>query len=250
MLGALAPVAAADALSPGPSATPAAEEISTLYWISFALAIIFIVAVIAGLLYVARKYRAERGTEPRQIQSGAKTQARVGGALAAVAIATFVVAIIFTESADKPAETGARGLQAADGGPTALEITATGQQWLWRYDYPNDAFSYYRLVIPVDTRVNLDLVSTDVVHSWFVPALGGKRDAVPNKTNELVIRADEEGVYKGQSAVLSGTSYAAMRIEVEVVSPQEYNAFLKGLRGDIEEAQEQAVSKLVSGGSE
>ena len=53
-----------------------------------------------------------------------------------------------------------------------LQIEATGQQWLWRYDYPNEAFSYYKLVVPVDTTVELDLVSTDVIHTWDVPRAG------------------------------------------------------------------------------
>jgi len=249
LLGAWAPAAAADALSPGPAASPAAEEGIVLYWIAFALATVFVVAILATLLYVARKYRSERGAEPRRIRGGAKTQARVGAALGALATVALVIGIVFTESAERTAETGPRGLL-TDNERQTLEITATGQQWLWRYDYPNGAFSYYRLVIPVDTRVNLDLVSTDVVHGWFVPALGGKRDAVPNKTNELAIRVDEEGVYRGDSAVLSGTSYTAMRTAVEVVSPEEYEDFVARLKFDIDQAQEEATSRLVGGGAQ
>ena len=99
-------------------------------------------------------------------------------------------------------------------------IEATGQQWLWRYEYPNGAFTYYKLVIPVDTAVELDLVSTDVIHTWDVPDLRRKRDAVPGKHNKVVFRADAEGDFDGQASTLSGQAYAPMRTEVEVVSPR------------------------------
>ena len=60
-----------------------------------------------------------------------------------------------------------------------LQIKACGQQWIWRYEYPDGTFSYYKLVVPVDTTVILNLCSTDVVHRWWVPDLGGKFDATP-----------------------------------------------------------------------
>ena len=103
-----------------------------------------------------------------------------------------MLGIVFT---DKARETPERPAPPASPPrkPKPLKIEATGQQWLWRYDYPNGAFSYYKLVVPVDTAVELDLVSTDVVHTWNVPDLAGKRDAVPGKTNHVVFRADEEG---------------------------------------------------------
>lgn len=247
-LAACAPVARAGAISPATPHSPGAEDSTTLYWISLIVAVVAIVAINAALLYAVRRFRAKRGAEPRQVRGGTGLQLRAGSALGVLALAIFVVSIVFTEKAREAPATGPDGLQAASGKP--LEITATGQQWLWRYDYPNQAFSYYKLVVPVDTAVKLRLVSTDVVHSWFVPALGGKRDAVPNKTNEFVFRADEEGVYDGRSTVLSGPSYAAMRTAVEVVSPQRYEAFVKRLKGDIDSAQSQAIGKLTSGGLE
>jgi cytochrome c oxidase subunit 2 len=128
-----------------------------------------------------------------------------------------------------------------------LRITATGQQWLWRYDYPNEAFSYYKLVVPVDTAVELNLVSTDVVHTWDVPDLAGKRDAVPGKTNRVAFSADEEGTYSGQAATLSGQAYAAMRTEVEVVSPEEYKAFVKAQKAEIQAAQDRVVGLIEEG---
>jgi cytochrome c oxidase subunit II len=227
------------------SHSPGTDQIDTLLWIGFVAATILIVAVNAGLLYALRRYRAERGAEPRQITGGRSIQLRVGATLGIFAAAILVLSIIYTDKARETPPTGAAGLQISDSAP--LKITTTGQQWLWRYDYPNEAFSYYKLVVPVDTAVELDLVSTDVVHTWDVPDLAGKSDAVPGKTNHVVFRADEEGTYFGQAATLSGQAYAAMRTEVEVVSPAEYEAFIEGEKEDIQAAQDRVVGLIERG---
>lgn len=221
-----------------------ADQIDTLLWIGVVAAAIVVVAVVGALLYALRRFRAERGTEPRQVTGDRRVQLRVGGALGAFAIVLFVVGVSYTENAREAPASGPAGMQ-ADGEP--LRIVATGQQWLWRYDYPNEAFSYYKLVVPVDTAVELDLVSTDVVHTWDVPSLAGKRDAVPGKTNHVAFSVDEEGTYVGQSATLSGQGYASMRTEVEVVSPEEYEAFVEQRKSEIETAQDRVV-ELIEGG--
>jgi cytochrome c oxidase subunit 2 len=192
-----------------------------------------------------RRHRSERGAEPRQIRGGRRTQFRVGALLTVLAAAILVVSLIYTDKARETPTTGPTGLASARS--KALRIEATGQQWLWRYDYPNEAFSYYKLVVPVDTTVELDLVSTDVIHTWDVPDLAGKRDAVPGKTNHVVFRADEEGTYDGQSATFSGQAYAAMRTEVDVVSPQEYEDFIARQKADIQAAQDRVVGLIENG---
>lgn len=225
--------------------SPGTDQIDTLLWIGFVVATILFVAIVGALLYVLRKYRAERGAEPRQLTGGRSVQLRVGAGLTVLAGLLFVLSIVYTDDAREAPVTGAAGLRAADSEP--LRITTTGQQWLWRYDYPNEAFSYYKLVVPVDTAVELDLVSTDVVHTWDVPELAAKRDAVPGKTNHIVFSADEEGTYRGQAATLSGQAYAAMRTEVEVVSPQEYEDFIASEKKDIQAAQDRVVRLIESG---
>ncbi len=225
--------------------SPGTDQIDTLLWIGIVVAAILIVAVNAGLIYALRRYRAERGAEPRQITGGRSIQVRVGTALGIFAVVIMVLGIVYTDKARETPTTGAAGLRVSHSEP--LKITTTGQQWLWRYDYPNEAFSYYKLVVPVDTAVELDLVSTDVVHTWDVPDLAGKRDAVPGKTNHVVFSADEEGTYFGQAATLSGQAYAAMRTEVEVVSPEEYEAFIAAEKEDIQAAQDRVVSLIENG---
>jgi cytochrome c oxidase subunit 2 len=230
--------------------SPGTDQIDTLLWIGFVAAAILIVAVNVALFAVVRKYRGERGAEPRQTISGRSLQLRVGGALAVFALALFVAGVIFTDKAREAPASGPGGLAGSSApGPSTqgLTIKATGQQWLWRYDYPNGSFSYYKLVVPVETPVKLELLSTDVVHTWNVPALSGKRDAVPGKTNWVDFSADEEGSYEGNSATLSGQAYGAMRTAVEVVSPQAYEDFIKQQKSDIEDAQNRVVGLIEEG---
>ena len=216
-----------------------------MLWIGFVACAIVIVAVNFALIYAVRRYRGERGAEPRQVRGGRRTQFRVGALLTVFAAAILVLSLIYTDKAREVPTTGSAGLTSARSEP--LRIETTGQQWLWRYDYPNKAFSYYKLVVPVDTTVELGLVSTDVIHTWDVPQLAGKRDAVPGKTNHVVFRADEEGVYDGQSATFSGQAFAAMRTEVDVVSPQEYEDFIAAQKAGIQAAQDRVVGLIEKG---
>jgi cytochrome c oxidase subunit 2 len=225
--------------------SPGTDQIDTLLWIGLVAAAIVIVAINVALLYAVRKYRAERGAKPAQVSGGRRVQFRVGAVLTVFAAAIFVLSIVFTDKARETPATGSAGLAAAHEQP--LRIKTTGQQWLWRYEYPNGAFSYYKLVVPAETAIDLELVSTDVVHTWDVPDLAGKRDAVPGKVNHVVFRADEEGSFDGQSATLSGQAYAAMRTEVEVVSPEAYEAFVKQQRAEIEAAQIRVVGLIENG---
>lgn len=221
--------------------SPGTDQIDTLLWIGFAAAAVVVVAVNGGLLLALRRRRAGQGAAPSG--GGRRTTLRVGAALAIFAAAILVLSLIYTDRARQAQATGPAGLKGS--GP--LHIRATGQQWLWRYTYPNKAFSYYQLVVPVDTDVVLDLVSTDVVHTWTVPNLAEKRDAVPGKVNEVSFRAEEEGTYFGQAATLSGQGYGAMRTEVHVVSPAEYEAFVKRRKREVQAAQDRVTGMIESG---
>ena len=216
-----------------------------MLWIGFFAAAILIVAVVGALLYVVRRYRGERGAEPRQLLGGRGLQFRVAGVLTIFAALLFILGVVFTGNAREKPTTGDAGLTSLKSEP--LKIKATGQQWLWRYDYPNGAFSYYKLVVPVDTAVELELVSTDVVHTWNVEELARKADAVPGKTNNVLFSTDEEGTYLGDSATLSGQAYAAMRTEVDVVSPEKYEEFIETQKEEIEAAQEKVVGQIENG---
>ena len=225
--------------------SPGTDQIDTLFWIGLVAAAILIVAVTVALLYVVRRFRSERGAQPRQLRSGRRLQFRVGALLTFFAALLFVLGVVITGNAREKPTTGSAGLASLKSEP--LKIKATGQQWLWRYDYPNGAFSYYKLVVPVDTAVELELVSTDVVHTWNVAELARKADAVPGKTNHVFFTTGDEGAFEGDSATLSGQAYAAMRTEVEVVSPEDYEDFVETQAEDIESAQERVVGLIENG---
>lgn len=218
-------------------------------WVGLVAAVLVVAVVLFALLGVSRRFRAARGAEPRQLTGSRRVQLPVAAVLTTFALALFVISIVLTNEARETPSTGSNGLVSAKGEPLTkpLEIETTGQQWIWRYDYPNGAFSYYKLVVPVDTAVKLKLVSTDVIHTWDVGDLTGKADAVPGKVHNIYFRADEEGNFYGQSATLSGQAYAQMRSEVEVVSPEKYEAWIKQQKADIDSAQER-VEKLLENG--
>lgn len=217
----------------------------TLLWIGSAVATILVIAVAVALLFVVRRYRSERGAEPRQLLSGRGLQFRVGGVLTLLAVLLFILGVVFTDNARERPSTGEAGLASLKGEP--LQVKATGQQWLWRYDYPNGAFSYYELVVPTDTAVELQLESTDVVHTWNVEELARKADAVPGKTNDVLFITDEEGTYGGSSATLSGQAYASMKTAIRVVSPEEYEDFIETRKEEIDAAEERVATLIKEG---
>ena len=151
------------------------------------------IAVIGALLGALRSRSSEAAEPAARTRGTSGVQRQVGIGLAGLATLVFVFGVIVTESASEVEATGADGLTTAQtnlelpaGDAKPLSIEVSGQQWLWRYEYPDGTFSYYEMVVPVDTAVVLDLESTDVLHSWWVPALGGSSRRPPAPTTDLV----------------------------------------------------------------
>jgi cytochrome c oxidase subunit II len=247
---ALAPASAgAIPVAPQDPQSPNADDITTVYWVTVIVASALLVAINAALIVAVVRFRASRGRVAPRVRAGRRVQLRVGAGLGVLAVVILVFGIVFTVKARDVAPGGPEGLQASSartaqlglqapsGDVEPLEILVSGQQWLWRFEYPDGTFSYYDLVVPVDTPVLLRLESTDVVHRWWIPALGGKFDAVPGRANQTWFRAEEEGVYEGQSAAFSGPSYPTMRARVEVMSATDYEAWLDQQAADIQAAQ-------------
>ena len=113
---------------------------------------------------------------------------------------------------------------------TEMVINVTGQQWWWEYDYPaQDEFGIKQpiitsgqLVMPVGTKVLLRETSRDVIHSYWIPALNGKKDAVPGRINLLRLEADKPGIYAGQCTEFCGLSHANMRMEAVALSKEDF----------------------------
>ena len=116
---------------------------------------------------------------------------------------------------------------------SAYEITATGYQWWFRFEYPGEQINGVgslvtgnELVIPAGRPVRINLRTVDVIHSFWVPKLAGKVDMIPNRANHLWLRADEPGYFYGQCAEFCGDSHAIMRFRVIALPAQEFAAWL------------------------
>ena len=129
-----------------------------------------------------------------------------------------------------------------------LTIKATGKQWFWSYNYPDQKFEFdsvmvqtkdlkpgqprlltvdNELVVPVNKIVRVQTTGADVIHSWAVPSFGVKIDAIPGRLNETWFKAEREGTYSGQCSELCGRDHAFMPIVVHVVSDKDYAAWLE-----------------------
>jgi cytochrome c oxidase subunit 2 len=247
-----APGASADLLSPESGGSPNANAIDTLYWIVFLMGMVIFVLVEGLLIYSLVKYRFKRDApEPAQIRGN--TRLEIGWTGAAIVLVVIISVITFlglpsirTPAASGPdTETNNGVLFAANDQPPApdgkaVTIDVTGQQYLWRYDYPErGVYSYYEMVVPVDTTVILRITSQDVQHSWWIPQLGGKFDAYPGHVNETWFKTPRVGVYEGQCAELCGENHAQMYAKVRSVSAPEYRAFIARQQAAIRSAQEQ-----------
>jgi cytochrome c oxidase subunit 2 len=238
-------------LSPQGGHSPNADDLNTLYWVMLVVGVLLLLGINGALLAMVMRFRSARGREPRRLVVRRPAQIGTAAVFAAVAIFAFVFAVIETQDAKKVEASGPNGLQAvssltaqrsldlpsAPSSQAPLVIRACGQQWLWRYEYPDGTYSYYELVVPVDTAVILHLCSTDVVHRWWVPGLSGKFDATPGESNLTWFKADQEGIYDGASYAFSGASYAVMRTRVRVVPVQEYMTWLQEQSAGIQAAQ-------------
>ncbi len=129
---------------------------------------------------------------------------------------------------------GIKDIPEATAGEEQLEIKVTGRQFYWQYEYPNGVIAIDQMRAPAGVPVNLTVTApdTDVIHSWWIPALGGKIDAIPGITNETWFEASTEGTFTGQCAELCGLEHAQMLASVEVMSPDEFDAWLEQRRSE------------------
>jgi cytochrome c oxidase subunit 2 len=253
-------------LTPESGGSPNANDIASLYKIVLYIAIVVFIVVEGALLYSIVKFRARKGRVAAQIHGNTRLEISwtVGAALILVALAAVTFAKL--GSIQNPPNSGANGLSLADGVLTAstsvptppngrkLTICVTGRQYIWRFTYgascESNAFgvpySYQQMVVPADTTVVLQLESTDVIHSWWIPKLGGKFDAVPGYKNFTWFKASKVGaIFKGQCAELCGRNHADMTAQVKVVSPADYVSWIAAQKAAIAAANKQAQTLRV-----
>jgi cytochrome c oxidase subunit II len=260
-------VASADLLSPESGGSPNADRIDTLYWLIFAVALVVFIGVEGMIFYSLFKFRARKGAVAAQIRGNTRLEVgwTVGAALILVVLAVFT----FAKLGDirNPPNSGPEGLQLADGvlvaaGPgkrlppngKSLNICVNGQQYIWRFTYANDCnnaplnspFSYQEMVVPVDTTVTLDINAQDVAHSWWIPKLGGKFDAIPGYTNHTWFKIPGKLVgrlFTGQCAELCGRNHANMTAQVRAVTPAEYERWLAQRKVEVKAADDAAAQE-------
>jgi cytochrome c oxidase subunit 2 len=248
-----APAAMAGILLPESGGSPNADQISSLYKITLYVSLVVFVGVEGALIYALIRFRARPGVAAAQIHGN--TRLEIGWTLGAALILVVLGTVTFVklDSIRNPPNSGPGGLELTDGVDYAttdalkppdgksLNIQVNGQQYVWRFTYPggsdadglNDPYSYEKMVVPINTTVTLDIVSQDVVHSWWIPQLGGKFDAVPGYPNHTWFKISKPGVYKGQCAFLCGRLHARMIAEVDAVTPAQYTAWIKQQEADI-----------------
>jgi cytochrome c oxidase subunit 2 len=248
--------------APQSGGSPNANEIDSLYKVELVIALVIFVAVEGALLYALIRFRARKGAVAAQIRGNTRLEVgwTVGAALILVALAALTFAKL--SSIQNPPNSGPEGLQLAStsGGRLlasnhrlppnrkALEIHVIGRQYLWQFVYPGASepdglgapYSYEQMVVPTNTTVTLDIVSEDVVHSWWIPELGGKFQAVPGYHNYTWFKVLEPGTYRGQCAILCGRGHARMIATVRAVPPAQFEEWLAHQKQLLSEADAQA----------
>ncbi|MFZ9696784.1 MAG: cytochrome c oxidase subunit II [Ilumatobacteraceae bacterium] len=202
---------------------PNAQKIDDLQKPVFAIAGIVGIIVFAAIAYAVFRFK-DRG-QPIPEQTHGKPVLEIGmtilPALILAGIGVFTFQTIF---------------DLAKTDDTEMVINVTGQQWWWEYDYPvqeqygitDPIITSGQLVIPTGTKVLLRETSRDVIHSYWIPALNGKRDAVPGRVHYLRLEADEPGIYAGQCTEFCGLSHAVMRMEAVALDKDDFTAWVKG----------------------
>jgi cytochrome c oxidase subunit 2 len=251
------PGASAGPITPESGGSPQAEDIDTLYKITLYVAIVIFLIVEGTLIWSLVRYRWRRAG-PQAAQIRGNTPLEMGWTVGAALILVVLTAVtfIYLDDIENPPPSGPNGLRASQarfatidqaapprsGGPV-LNIDVNGLQYIWRYDYAgrNQLYSYEEMVVPTDTTVVLDVTASDVIHSWWIPKLGGKVDGVPGHVNKTwfkipASKAGEE--FYGQCAELCGIGHADMRATVRAVTPDEFEDWAERQREGIREAGE------------
>lgn len=200
---------------------PEARSIDRLWDPVFAIAIVVFFAVQLGVLFLAWRFRTRKdddGSLPPQVHGNFRLE--IGWTILPAVLLAFVggaSVLTLLDLDDRPAD--------------AQQVTVIGQQWWWEYRYDvdgdgkDDIVTANDLVIPAGEPITLSITSRDVIHSFWIPGLNGKRDAVPGREHPLLIQADEPGVYRGQCTEFCGLSHAYMRMRVVALAPDDYAAW-------------------------
>lgn len=195
----------------GPNACDIVSVYTGIFWIAMT-----VLVVVGGLLvYAALRFRRVDDREPAQVHGNPRLE------ILWTAIPVVIVSFLFVR-------TTLRMDYVRNGPPPQQTVQVTGIQWAWSFKYSNGKTSFGTLTIPVGQVVRLQVTSKDVLHSFWVPRLGGQIYAKPGYQNNGWIEASQPGSYYGQCNELCGVSHYAMTLQVNAVSADQYQAFLSG----------------------
>jgi len=238
-----------------------ANQIDSLFKITLAIALVIFVLVEAGLLYALLKFRARKGAVAAQIRGNNRLEWGWTVGAAVILLALAIVTFAKLSSIENPSNSGPEADKLASNGllyasserklppdGKSLTIKVVGRQYIWQYFYPGASepdglgapYSYEEMVVPTKTTITLDIASADVVHSWWVPQLGGKFQAVPGYHNYTWFKVEKPGVFRGQCALLCGRGHARMIATVKAVPPAQFDQWLAYQKQLLSEANEQA----------
>lgn len=199
-------------------AGPFAGEADSLFWLVFWIAtgvFALVMGILIVILFAFRDRRKGDQKEPKQLHGSPKLEVlwTVIPALILATIAVPTVASIF---------------DLTECSPDAMEVDVIGHQWWFEYYYPDaDIYTANVMVVPVGQEVCAQMTSNDVIHSFWIPALNGKRDVVPGQTTTLRLQADEPGDFWGHCAEFCGLSHSLMRARVQAVSQSEFDQWVE-----------------------
>ena len=239
-----APTAFANFITPKYGGSPNANSIHTLYMIVLVIAAVVFVGVESALVYAVFRFRAKKHPVAHQIHGNTRLEIGWTGGAAVILLVLAVVTFIKLPSIVDAPDSSSDGYSLASASVTQpappnghrLIVCVQGRQYIWRYTYgqhclhagyaDRDPYSFTTMVVPEHTTVVLDIQSLDVIHSWWIPSLGGKTDAVPGDTTYTWFKALHTGVFRGECAQLCGTNHDAMDAYVRVVTPSQYATWL------------------------
>ena len=248
--------------APESGGSPNASHIRTLYDITLYVALVIFVGVEGALAYTLLRFRARKRAVAAQVRGN--TRLEIGWTVGAGVIVLALAIITFAKlsSIENPPNSSTSGDALASSGGRlyasterklppngkALNITVIGRQYIWQYVYPGASepdglgapYAYETMVVPTNTTVTLDIVSEDVVHSWWIPQLGGKFQAVPGYHDYTWLQVAKPGLYRGQCAILCGRGHARMIAAVRAIPPAQFDAWLANQKSLIAEANAQA----------
>jgi cytochrome c oxidase subunit II len=201
--------------------SPNASRINDSYkWIALFAVLIFVVVEGSLLWFVVRYRRRGRPRTAEGPQIHGATRLELIWTAVPVLILAAIAAFLFYKLPGIENVPAAK----AEGGP--LEIKVDAHQFYWQFTYPNGAVSIDELRAPVDRTVRVDIVSHDVDHSWWIPELGGKFDAIPGQHTHTWFKADRVGTYVGKCGEFCGVFHAEMEAKVKVTPKAEYESWI------------------------